>query len=166
MMMVLFPLPCATYAAYLTYAYIMFTWTNTITLHRFKKLRSVLHFNSNLTEVKGVPCTRHAHCWTFKKYNMSLSHPWIGIVSWRNFFRLSFKLYCRELFFPNSAKNCGKVHFRFYLLCDTSTFACLMIKVATRNDRYPTDPEETLESIQQEANYSLLNKLVLVMCHK
>jgi hypothetical protein len=46
------------------------------------------------------------------------------------------------------------------------TFACLTIKVAKRNDSDPTDPEETLESIQQEAKYSLLNKPVLEICRK
>jgi hypothetical protein len=74
--------------------------------------------------------------------------------------------YGRELIFFNPAKNCGKFHFRFYLLCDASTFTCLTIKVATRNDSDPADPEETLASIQQEANYSLLNKLVLEMCRQ
>jgi hypothetical protein len=52
-MMVLFPLPGATYTAYWTYGSPMFPWTNTITLRRFKQLRSVLHFNVNATEVKG-----------------------------------------------------------------------------------------------------------------
>jgi hypothetical protein len=68
--------------------------------------------------------------------------------------------YGRELIFINPAKNCGKFNFRFYLLCDSSTFACLTIKISTRNDSDPADPEETLESIQQETNYLLLNKLV------
>jgi hypothetical protein len=42
----------------------------------------------------------------------------------------------------------------------------LTIKVAKINDIEPVDPEETLKSIQQEANYSLLNNLMLNMCHK
>jgi hypothetical protein len=74
--------------------------------------------------------------------------------------------YGRELICFNPAKNCGKFHFRFYLLCYASTFSCLTIKVATRNDFNPVDPEETLDSVQQEANYSLLNELVLEMCRK
>jgi hypothetical protein len=74
--------------------------------------------------------------------------------------------YGRELIYFNTAKNCGKFHFRFYFLCDALTFTCLTIKVATRNDSNPADPEETLASIQQEATYSLLNKLVLEMCRK
>jgi hypothetical protein len=74
--------------------------------------------------------------------------------------------YGREMIFVNPAKNCGKYHFCFYLLCDASTFSCLMVKVATRNDSDPVDPEETPESIQQEANNSLLNKLVTVSQYK
>jgi hypothetical protein len=54
----------------------------------------------------------------------------------------------------------------FYLWCDASTFTCLTIKVATGNDSDRADPEETSASIQQEANYSLLNKLVLDMCRR
>jgi hypothetical protein len=45
-------------------------------------------------------------------------------------------------------------------------FACLTSKVASMHDSDhadPADPEERLEIIQQEANYSLLNKLVLQM---
>jgi hypothetical protein len=49
MMMVMFPLPGATCTAYWRYGSPMFPWTNTITLRRFKQLRSVLHFNSNAT---------------------------------------------------------------------------------------------------------------------
>jgi hypothetical protein len=62
MMMVLFPLPGATYTSYWTYGSPMFPWTNNITLRRFKQLRSVLQFNSNTTEVKGkyaLHKTRH-----------------------------------------------------------------------------------------------------------
>jgi hypothetical protein len=49
MMMVMLPLPGATYTAYWTYGSPMFPWTTTITLRQFKQLRSVLHFNSNAT---------------------------------------------------------------------------------------------------------------------
>jgi hypothetical protein len=77
--------------------------------------------------------------------------------------------YGRDLIFFNLVKNCGKFHFLFYLLCDASTFFYLTLKVATMNDidpADPADPEETFMNIQQEANYSLLNKLVLEMCRK
>jgi hypothetical protein len=53
-----------------------------------------------------------------------------------------------------------------FIFCDTLTFSCFTIKIAKRNDSDPTDPEETLKSIQQEAKYSLFNKHVLEMCRK
>jgi hypothetical protein len=37
--------------------------------------------------------------------------------------------YGRELICFNPAKNCSKFYFRFYLLCDASTFACSTIKL-------------------------------------
>jgi hypothetical protein len=74
--------------------------------------------------------------------------------------------YGRELIFLKPTKNCGKFHFLFYLLCDALMFTCLTLKVATRNDSDPADPEETFARIQQEGNNSLLNKLVLEMCQK
>jgi hypothetical protein len=74
--------------------------------------------------------------------------------------------YGMELICCNPAKNCRKFHFRFYLLFDALNFACLTIKFATRNDSDPTDPDDNFESIQQEANYLPLNKLVMDMCRK
>jgi hypothetical protein len=74
--------------------------------------------------------------------------------------------YVRELLCFNPAKNCGKLHFRFYLLCHASNVTCLTIKIATRNDSDSADPEETFVSIHQEANYFMLNKLVLEMCRR
>jgi hypothetical protein len=49
MMVVVFPLPDATYTAYWSYSSSKFPWTNAITLRRCKQLHSVLHFNSNAT---------------------------------------------------------------------------------------------------------------------
>jgi hypothetical protein len=40
------------------------------------------------------------------------------------------------------------------------------LKVVIRNNSDPADPEETLEFIEEEANYSLLNKLMLETCQK
>jgi hypothetical protein len=52
------------------------------------------------------------------------------------------------------------------MLWDASTFCCLTLKVTTRNDSDPADPEETLKIIQKEVKSSLLNKLVFEMCRK
>jgi hypothetical protein len=167
MMMVLFPLPGTPYTAYWMYASPMFIWTNMKTLHWFNQLQIVLHFNSNLAEVKGKDALNS----TWMLFNMLKKT--IGVfripgseLSLDEASCTSPSIYGRELIFFNPAKNYGKFHFDFYLLCDALTSYCLVIEVATRHDSDPTDPEETLESIQQEANYSLLNKLVLEMCHK
>jgi hypothetical protein len=167
MMMVLFPLPGATYTSYWTYVSPLLPWTNTITLRRFKQLHSVLHFNSNATEVKGKDAL-HKTCPLLNILKKTLG---VFLIPGSEMLLdeascVSRSSYGRELMFFNPAKNCGKFHFPCYLLCDASTLVCLTLKVTTRNDSDPADPEETFASIQQEVNYSLLNKLVLEMCRK
>ena len=41
--------------------------------------------------------------------------------------------YGRQLIFFNNTKPCGKYHFRFYFVCDSETYACLRMRVHTRN---------------------------------
>jgi hypothetical protein len=53
MMMDIFTLPGATYNVYWSYGSLIFPWTNTITIWRFKKICSILQLNLNATEVKG-----------------------------------------------------------------------------------------------------------------
>jgi hypothetical protein len=167
MMMILFPLPGATYTAYWSYGSPMFPRTNTIALRRFKQLRSALHFNLNATEAKGKDALHQTRPF------LNIVKKTLGVfiipgseMSLDEASCASRSNYGRELIFFNPKKNCGKFHFRFYLLCDASTLVCLTLKVPTRNYSDPADPEETFTSIQQEANYSLLNKLVLEMCRK
>jgi hypothetical protein len=74
--------------------------------------------------------------------------------------------YGRHLVFYNPAKNCDKFHFRCYTLADASNFAVLTLKVATRNDSDPCDPNAMIESIQEESKYSDLNKRVVQMYKK
>jgi hypothetical protein len=50
--MVSFPLPGVTYIAYWWYGSVIFSWTSVMHLRRFKQIRSVLYFNSNLSGVK------------------------------------------------------------------------------------------------------------------
>jgi hypothetical protein len=126
-----------------------------------------LHFNSNATELK---CRDALHK-TRPLLNI-LKKPLIVLLIPGSELLLdealcaSLSNYGRELMFFIPTNNCGKFHIRFYLLCDESTFGCLTLKVATRNSSDPADAEETLESIQHEVNYSLLNKIVLEMYRK
>ena len=59
-----------------------------------------------------------------------------------------------NLIFYNSTKPCGKYHFRFYLVCETDTYACLRFRVHTKKgsdegDGMPPD-SETDESENEE----------------
>jgi hypothetical protein len=136
-------------------------------IHHLKQIISVLHFNSNSSAVKGKDVMHKMHpilnilkkkLGTFLVPGSELSLDETSCTS-----RSS---YGRELIFFNSAKKCKNFHFWLYMLCDALTFCCLTLKVVTRNNSDHVDPEETLESIQQEVNYSLFNKLVLEMCLK
>jgi hypothetical protein len=122
----------------------MFPWT----LRIFKQLRSVLHFNSNDAEVPGKDSLHKKHpLLNILKKNMGafmvpgseLSLDEASVASRSN--------YDRHIMYYSPAKNCGKFHFRFYILADFSTFAALVLKVATRNNSDPFDPNETLESV-------------------
>jgi hypothetical protein len=147
MMMIMFPLNGATYTAYWICGSPMFQWTNT--LRRFKQVRSFLHFNSNATEVKGKDALHKM------RPLLNILKKTLGVflipgseMSLDEASCASRSNYGRELIFSNPAKNCGKFHFRFYLPCDASTFVCVTLKVETRNDSDPAEPEETFASIQ------------------
>jgi Transposase IS4 len=45
-----------------------------------------------------------------------------------------------QLIFFNPSKPGGKFHFRFYMLCDADTYACLRLRVHTRNKSDVGDP--------------------------
>jgi hypothetical protein len=134
-------------------------------LRRFKQLRSVQLFNLNVTEMPGNDTLHKTHpllnilkkmmgAFMIPDYELSLDD--VSAASPLDF--------GRQIIFYNPAKNCEKIHFGFYILADASTFAVLVLKVSTRNDRDPWDSNETLESIQEEIKYSDLNKLVPQMC--
>jgi hypothetical protein len=134
MMMVMFPLYGSSYTAYWIYGSPMFPWKNNITLRRFKQLHSVLHFNLNSTEVKGkyaLHKTRHLMNTPKNTLGVFLIPGSELLVDEALF--ASRSNYGRALIFFNPTKNCGKFHFRFYLICDASTFVCLTLKVGTRN---------------------------------
>jgi hypothetical protein len=115
-------------------------------IHRFKQIISLLHLNSNSSEMK---CKDEIHktrpilnilkkmLGTFPIPGSDLSLDEASCASRYN--------YDRALIFFNPAKNCGKFHFQFYMLCDASPLCCITLKVATRNNSDPADPEDTLE---------------------
>jgi hypothetical protein len=163
----MFPFAGAMCTAYWWYGDVIFSWTSAMHLCRFKQIRSVRYFKSNSSEVKCKDVMHNMHpilnilkkrLGAFLIPGSELSLDEASCASRSN--------YGRAFIFFNPAKNCRNFHFRFYMLCDASAFCCLTLKVVTWNDSDHADPEETLESIQQEANYSLLNKLVIEMCLK
>jgi hypothetical protein len=111
-------------------------------LRRFKQIRSVLHFNLNSSEVKGKDAM-HKVCPTLNIPKNTLGAFLIpgSELSLDEASCASRSNYGRELLFFNPAKNCGKFHIRFYMLCDASTCWCLTLKVAKRNDSDPADPK-------------------------
>jgi hypothetical protein len=106
-------------------------------------IRSVLHFNSNSSE---TICKDIMHK---TRLIFNIPKALVSELSLDEASCESLSNYGREVIFFNPAKNCGKFHFRLYMLCDASTLCCLTLKVATRNDSDPTNPEDTLEIIQQ-----------------
>jgi hypothetical protein len=136
-------------------------------LRRFKQLHSVLHFNSIDTEVPGKDALHKTRpLLNILKKTMGAFMIPGSKLSQYDALAVSRSNYGRHIIFYNPAKNCGKFHFRFYILADASTFAALVLKVATRNDSDPCDPNKMMESIQEESKYSDLNKLILQMCKK
>jgi hypothetical protein len=132
--MCIFPLTGHSYVLYWVYGAIMFHFVNKMQLWRFEQIRSVLHFNDNET----IPLNGD----TLHKVR-----PLVNIVkvTLRAFIRVGCKLaldeasaasrssYGRALIFFNPMKNCGKFHFRFYLLCCATTYVFVHMKVATKN---------------------------------
>jgi hypothetical protein len=165
--MCLYPFPGATYTVYWDYGYPLFPWTMTMQIRRFQQLRSVLHFNSNDAEVQGNGALRETRpLLNILKKTMGAYMIPGSELSLDETSAASISRYDRHIVFYNPAKNCGKFRFQFYILADASTFAPLALKVATRNDSDSCDPNDMLESIQEESKYSDLNKLVLHMCKK
>jgi hypothetical protein len=68
--------------------------------------------------------------------------------------------------FFNPMKNCAKFHFRFYLPCCATTFACVRMKVNTKNniDNPDPDPDQSMGTIYNMTLMLKLNKLVMEMC--
>jgi hypothetical protein len=89
-----------------------------MTLRLLNQLRSVIHLNSNLTEEKGKDALQKT------RPLLNILKKTIGVflipgseLSLDEASCASRSSYGRELIFFNPAKNYGKFHFRFYLLC-------------------------------------------------
>jgi hypothetical protein len=133
--MCLFPLPGNSCVLYWAHGAVVFPFINKMPLQRFQQIRSVLHLNNNQT----IPLTDD----TLQKVC-----PLVNIVkvTLRTFIIVgselaldeasvvSRSLYGRAVIFFNPMKNCGKFHFCFYKLCCATTYACVHVKVSTKNN--------------------------------
>ena len=111
-------------------------YTAHMTLRRFQQIRSVLHFNYNLAPGAKVNDALYKvrpllNCikLTFPSYlqfgdNFALDEASVASRS----------RYGNDVIFFNPTKPGGKYHFRFYLLCCSSSYACIRLRMHTRND--------------------------------
>jgi hypothetical protein len=163
--MCLFPFPGHSFVLYWVHGAIMFLFVNKIQLRSFQKIRSVLHFSENET----IP---------LNDYALHKVRPLVNTVkvTLRAFIRAGSELaldeapvasrssYGRALIFFNPMKNCGKFHFRFYLLCCSTTYACVCMKVATKKNSDSPDSHESMAIIFNTSLLSKLNKPVMEIC--
>jgi hypothetical protein len=112
------------------------------------------------------------------RYALQKVRPLVNIVkvTLRTFIRVGSELaldkasvayrssYGRAVIFFNPMKNCGKFHFLFYLLCCATTYACVHMKVATKNNSDSPDPHESMGTIYNTSLLFKVNKLVMEMC--
>jgi hypothetical protein len=120
---------------YWVYGAAVYTFVNQIPVQRFQKIKSVLHFNYNQT----IP---------FNDDALHKVHPPVNIikVTLCVLIRVGSELaldeesvascssYGRDVIFFNPMKNHGKFHFRFYVLCCATIFACVPMMVSTKNN--------------------------------
>jgi hypothetical protein len=126
-------------------------YTKFMTLWRFKQIRTVLHFNSNTNFAESRDAVHKVrpllNCLklTFPTYievgnELALDEASIACRS----------KYGADVVFFNPKKPSGKFHFRLYLLCCSETYACIRLRMHTRNqsdladgqNMNPTEPEK------------------------
>jgi hypothetical protein len=146
--MCLFPLPGHSYVLYWAHGAIMFPFVNKMQLRSFQQIRSLLHSNDN-EKISLNDDALHRVC------------PLVNIVkvTLRALIRVGSELaldeasvasrssYGRALMFFNPMKNCSKFHFRFYLLCCATMYACVRMKVATKNNSNSPETHESMATI-------------------
>jgi hypothetical protein len=134
---------------------------------KFQKIRSGLHFNDNEMDAgmnealhKAPPLVSivEVTICAFIQIGSEVVLDEASVAS-----QLS---YGWSLILFNPIKKCGQFHFRCYLLCCSTTYACVKINVATKNNSDNPDPKESMGTIYiyNTTRMSKLNKLVMEMC--
>jgi hypothetical protein len=159
-------------------------YTKYMRLRRFQQIRSVIYFNertdvvSNDALYKVRPLLNCLKI-TFPSYLEVGDETALDEASVASRSR-----YGGDVIFFNPSKPGGKFHFRFYLLCCASTYACIRIRMHTRNTsddgdgyREPTEDAATMDiendtdaadaddaEEQTKPGHGKLVSLVLDMC--
>jgi hypothetical protein len=164
--MTVLPTPGRDYTYYWT-NYHVYTWVNCMKLYRFKQIRSVLHFNSStsrekskdpLHTVRPIYATIQEILGRYLDLGSEFSLDEASAAC-----RSSFG---RHLIVYNPTKNCGKFHFRFYLLCCSVTYVCIKMRIHVKTDDMVEEDAYQgggSDAILSSASTKVLNRLILDM---
>jgi len=149
-----------------------YPWTSTMSLTRFYQIRSVLHFNNDEEEqLKRDPLHKvrpvYASVQKIIGHYVELGSEW-SLDEASAACRSSFG---RHLIVYNPTKNCGKFHFRFYLLCCADTYSCIKLRIHVKtDDMVEADafssglpPAENSNEDDLGQSTSVLNQLIIDM---
>ena len=166
--MALLPIPGRDYRFYWTEQQ-LYPWVACMTLRRFKQIRSTLHFNVSdcedsldpLHKVRPIYATIQEMMGRYVDLGSEFSLDEASAAC-----RSSFG---RHLIVFNPMKNCGKFHFRFYLLCCSVTYVCIKVRIHVRTDemveadKFVCESFENEDGKEQQASSKVLNQLILDM---
>ena len=166
--MALLPIPGRDYRFYWTEQQ-LYPWVACMTLRRFKQIRSTLHFNVSdcedsldpLHKVRPIYATIQEMMGRYVDLGSEFSLDEASAAC-----RSSFG---RHLIVFNPMKNCGKFHFRFYLLCCSVTYVCIKVRIHVRTDemveadKFVCESFENEDGKEEQASSKVLNQLILDM---
>lgn len=166
--MTLQPLPGRAYTYYWSQS-ILFPWVESMTLYRFKQIRSCLHFNSAilpnekssdpLHKIRPIYATIQDRIGRFTQLGSEFSLDEASAACR--------SAYGRHLLVFNPIKNCGKFHFRFYLLCCSTTYVCVKLRIHVRTDQMVEEDKFVCEStvtedgVEELGSTKVFNQLIM-----
>jgi len=147
-----------------------FSWVDCMSITRFKQIRSCLHFNRELSpgekssdplqKIRPVYATIQDRIGRFTQLGSEFSLDEASAACR--------SAYGRHLIVFNPMKNCGKFHFRFYLLCCSSTYVCVKLRIHVKTDEMVEDDKfvsesTTTDGVEEVGSTKVLNQLVMDM---
>jgi len=162
------PIPGRDYRYYWSESKI-FPWVECMPVSRFKQIRSALHFSTSTGEKSSDPLDKVRPIYATIQEMMS---RYVDLGS--EFSLDEASAACRSsfgrhliVFYP--MKNCGKFHFRFYLLCCSKTYVCVKLRIHVRTDemveadKFLSSVTTSDEGTQDVESSKVLNQLILDM---